>query len=288
MVRKVALNVFLTAMFGIAGLMLVPAALGLHRYVILTGSMTGTYDPGSIVFDKQVRDLVARGRRRDHLCTAARHVAEPRAGHPPDRANRPGPRRAARLPDKGRRQQDSRPLALRAPRDRAGQGRVQPARTSATSSPSSASREFRMALIGAPALLVALWIIIGMWRDAGEIVRRRERGVAWSTVSASRTPNLGPANPGGRGSPAASGAVALPMTWGRPAPRRHGPAPVMPTCIPDRGRSGRVPLPATCLPRVRARRVEVPIVLPARLRSLNRARRLAFARGIVTLERGVA
>ena len=54
MLRKIALNLFLAAMFGIAGLMVVPAALGLHRYVILTGSMTGTYDPGSIVFDKQV------------------------------------------------------------------------------------------------------------------------------------------------------------------------------------------------------------------------------------------
>ena len=54
MLRKLALNFFLAAMFGIAGIMLVPAALGLHRYVILTGSMTGTHDPGSIVFDRQV------------------------------------------------------------------------------------------------------------------------------------------------------------------------------------------------------------------------------------------
>lgn len=38
----------------LASVMLVPAALGYHRYVIVSGSMTGTYDRGSIVFDRPV------------------------------------------------------------------------------------------------------------------------------------------------------------------------------------------------------------------------------------------
>ena len=119
-------------------------------------------------------------------------------------------------------------------------------------------KQFRMALIGAPALLVALWIVIGMWRDAGEIVRRRERGVAWTSVSASRTPNLGPARAGATAT--GSGAVALPITWGLPAERRHGPAPAV--------HNGElVPLRFRSRPRGRAGRVEVPIVLPARLRA---------------------
>jgi signal peptidase len=33
---------------------LAPAALGLQHYVIVSGSMTGTYDQGSVVFDEQV------------------------------------------------------------------------------------------------------------------------------------------------------------------------------------------------------------------------------------------
>ncbi len=39
---------------GLAALMLVPAILGLDRYVILTGSMSGTYDTGSVVFTEEV------------------------------------------------------------------------------------------------------------------------------------------------------------------------------------------------------------------------------------------
>ena len=76
-----------------------------------------------------------------------------------------------------------------------------------------------MALIGGPALLVALCIVVGMWRDAGEIVRRRERGVAWTSASAGRTPDLGPASPGAQVI-SGSGPVALPITWARPAVRR--------------------------------------------------------------------
>jgi signal peptidase len=38
----------------LAGLMLVPGLFGYSRFVITSGSMTGTYDRGSIVFDKVV------------------------------------------------------------------------------------------------------------------------------------------------------------------------------------------------------------------------------------------
>ena len=39
---------------GLAALLLVPTLLGLDRYVIVTGSMTGTYDTGSVVFTENV------------------------------------------------------------------------------------------------------------------------------------------------------------------------------------------------------------------------------------------
>ena len=50
-----ALGTTLTlAAVAVALLMVVPALLGMQRYVILTGSMTGTYDPGSLVYDRAV------------------------------------------------------------------------------------------------------------------------------------------------------------------------------------------------------------------------------------------
>ena len=267
MLRKAALNLFLAAMFGIAALMVVPAALGLHRYVVLTGSMTGTYDPGSIVFDEQVP-------------TSSLEVGDVITYAPP-----PGmspnhelvTHRIVRIsPGRGRRRVYQTKGDANKTADRwrfrlaaAEQDKV------VFSVPYAGYlfavlgvKQFRMALIGAPALLVALWIVIGMWRDAGAIVRRRERGVAWSTVSARRTPNLGPASAGA--GTTGSGAAALPITWGLPTARRHGPAPVVhtePARAHTRGRAGRVPLPVTCRPRGRAGGVEVPIVLPARLRA---------------------
>jgi len=38
----------------LAALLLIPAVLGFQRYVIVSGSMSGTYDKGSIVFDETV------------------------------------------------------------------------------------------------------------------------------------------------------------------------------------------------------------------------------------------
>lgn len=52
--RRLAGGLALTACLALGALMLVPALAGLQRYVILTGSMTGTYDAGSIVFAEEV------------------------------------------------------------------------------------------------------------------------------------------------------------------------------------------------------------------------------------------
>jgi signal peptidase I len=48
-------TLFLLSALVTAALMILPAALGMQRYIITTGSMTGTYDPGSVVFDKPVQ-----------------------------------------------------------------------------------------------------------------------------------------------------------------------------------------------------------------------------------------
>jgi signal peptidase len=231
MLRKVALNLFLAAMFGIAGLMLVPAALGLHRYVILTGSMTGTYDPGSIVFDKQV--ATSSLKVGDAITYAPPPGMSPNHELVTHRIVRIAPGRGGRRVyqtkgDANKTADRWRFMLARAEQDKVVFHLPYAGYIFAV----LGVPRFRMALIGVPAVLVALWIVVGMWRDAGEIVRRRERGVAWTAASVSRTPNLGPASHSGQGAQG-RGAVALPITWGRP--------------------------------RGRAARLETPIVLPARL-----------------------
>jgi signal peptidase len=47
-------NLMFLAALGCVGILLVPPILGYQRFIILTGSMTGTYNRGSIVYDKPV------------------------------------------------------------------------------------------------------------------------------------------------------------------------------------------------------------------------------------------
>ena len=53
-VRKAAATLACVVCVALAAVMLFPAALGYERYVITSGSMTGAYDRGSIVFAKAV------------------------------------------------------------------------------------------------------------------------------------------------------------------------------------------------------------------------------------------
>ena len=57
-------------LFGV--LLVLPAAVGWQRYVITSGSMTGTYDRGSLVLDEVVPVSDAARRRRHHLPPAGR------------------------------------------------------------------------------------------------------------------------------------------------------------------------------------------------------------------------
>ena len=101
------------AAVALAAAVLLPALLGFQRYVITSGSMTGTYDRGSLVYDRvvptsslKVGDVITydppRGRRPR------------RPGHPPHPRDHDGPRRPPRVPDEGRLQPLGRPLDLHA------------------------------------------------------------------------------------------------------------------------------------------------------------------------------
>jgi signal peptidase len=145
--------------------MLVPALLGLQRYVITGGSMTGTYDRGSIVLDRAVP------------------VADLRVGdvityRPPARTGIPGlvTHRIVSIRDRGsngpsfRTKGDANPkpdpwrFTLSAPT----QARVVFSIPYLGYGLAALSIRFvRMLVIGLPALLIAIALIVRLWRDAG-------------------------------------------------------------------------------------------------------------------------
>jgi len=52
--RTAAISVVVAVCVALGAVTLAPAALGLQHYVIVSGSMTGAYDQGSVVFDEKV------------------------------------------------------------------------------------------------------------------------------------------------------------------------------------------------------------------------------------------
>jgi signal peptidase len=151
------------ACLGLAGLMLLPGLLGYQRYVITSGSMTGTYDRGSIVFDDvvPVSDL--------HVGDAITYTPPPGSG-PSGRithrivwigSDQLG-RRALRTQGDANQSADPWTFTLDGPT----QARV------AFHVPyvgyvlsALAIRQARMLLIGLPALLIAFAIVLGFRRD---------------------------------------------------------------------------------------------------------------------------
>ena len=124
---------------------LVPALLGYQRYVITSGSMTGTYDRGSLVFDKVVPSSEPARQRRHHLPPArARRAGH--APHPqPDRGRRPARADAPRATP------TARPTpGARSPRRRAAGARRLHRPTSATGSPSLSEKRVRCSSSASP------------------------------------------------------------------------------------------------------------------------------------------
>jgi signal peptidase len=153
----------------VACLVLLPSLFGWQRYAIVSGSMTGTYDRGTLVLDEvvpvsdlRVGDVITyrppAGAGPDHLIT--HRIASISA----DRVFR----------TKG----DANPVAdpwtfrLNAPtqaRVRVGipyLGRVLWA---------LARRDVRTLVIALPALLIALSTLLALWRTLGEAARAQER-----------------------------------------------------------------------------------------------------------------
>jgi len=152
--------------------LIAPGLLGWERYVIVSGSMTGTYDRGSLVFDEvvplkslQVGDVITyrppRGAGPEGLVThrIASIGRDPKTRRPVFRT-------------RGDANQVADPWTFTLPNPT--QARV------VTGVPYMgfvlarlADRHVRMALVGAPAALIALIVMAGLWRDLGREARER-------------------------------------------------------------------------------------------------------------------
>jgi signal peptidase I len=156
----------------LAAVLLVPAALGYQRYVIVSGSMTGTYDRGSIVFDREVS-------------VASLKVGDPITYQPPPGAS-PEKLLTHRIVWIGQNKQGEETF-----RTKGDANETADPWTFTLDKPTQAKVAFsvpyvgyvlaalsiptvRMLAIGIPAVVVALLILAGIWRDAGEEARRRE------------------------------------------------------------------------------------------------------------------
>jgi len=167
----------------LAAVLLIPAALGYQRYVIVSGSMTGAYDRGSIVYDEEVP-------------VADLEVGDVITYQPP-----PGTISQDLITHRiawiGSDEQGGRVFRTKGDAN----PDVDPW-TFSLDQPNQAKVAFsvpyigyllaglsiplvRMLAIGVPAILLALLILRGIWRDAGAEARRREAeasgvGAQWS------------------------------------------------------------------------------------------------------------
>jgi len=185
-IRKVLSGVIVAAGLCLAATMLLPVAFGYQRYVITSGSMTGTYDQGSIVFDKPV-------------ATSDLKVGDVITYSPPADTGVHGliTHRIISVKDDGkggvsyRTKGDANPSAdpWQFKLDQPTQAEV------AFSIPyigygiaALSVLPIRMIIIGVPALLIAFALIARLWRQAGEEVRRRNQEILARMQSEGRLP----------------------------------------------------------------------------------------------------
>jgi signal peptidase len=170
--KRVVSAAGLAASLALAAAVLLPAALGYERYVITSGSMTGTYDRGSIVYARNVP-------------TASLRVGDVITYAPPADAGPIG-LVTHRIVWSGRDRSGARAF-----RTKGDANRIRDPWRFTLERPTQARaafhvpylgyalaalgiREVRMLLIGLPALLIAFGTMARLWHRAGEELRRRE------------------------------------------------------------------------------------------------------------------
>ncbi|MBA2349844.1 MAG: signal peptidase I [Solirubrobacterales bacterium] len=218
-IRQAVMNLAFLAIVAIAAIMLVPAALGYHRYVILTGSMTGTYDRGSVIFDKPVP-------------TSTLKAGDPITYSPP-----PGfssldlvTHRIVKVTDrKGMRVYKTKGDANNEP-DAWEFMLPQPTQDRVMFHVPKigylfallSMRQYRVFLIGIPAVVAALAVVMGMWREAGRLAGDEREGLPdWGTIDHDAMPVHGRLGPLPDAAPVFVGlpstATAVDFAWARGA-----------------------------------------------------------------------
>jgi signal peptidase len=176
-VGQTLLALVIAAGFVFGALLIAPSLMGWERYVIVSGSMTGTYDRGSLVFDEVVP-------------TASLKVGDVITYNPPPgsgpkglvthrivsiRKDRESGARVFRTKGDANKVRD--PWVFTLPdkhqaRVVAGVPKV------GFVLAALAKRELRMVIIGVPALLIAFFVMGSLWRDAGREVAEAEAAAA--------------------------------------------------------------------------------------------------------------
>jgi signal peptidase len=146
-------------------LLILPAALGWQRYVIVSGSMTGTYDRGSLVLDEVVP--VERLRVGDVITYRPPGDAGPTglvthriAAITRDEVGTPVFR------TKGDANQAADPWTFMLPKGEQARVRVGVPYVGFALA-ALGRRDLRLLIVGLPAGLIAMMSIVGLWREAG-------------------------------------------------------------------------------------------------------------------------
>jgi signal peptidase len=171
--RGIAGGVLTAAAVALAAAVLLPALLGFQRYVITSGSMTGTYDRGSLVYDRVVPTTSLKV---GDVITYAPPQGSGPAGLVTHRIHAITKHRDGRLVyrTKGDFNPSVDPWTFTLPnRTQAKVAFHLPYVGFALAA--LADRSLRMIIIGIPALLVALSVLAGLWRDAGEAAAEGRR-----------------------------------------------------------------------------------------------------------------
>ena len=162
---RVVSTLLVAAGIAFGALLVVPALLGWERYVIVSGSMSGTYDKGSLVLDEVVP--VASLREGDVI------TYRPPAGSGPDglvthRIVSISPDGEFRTKGDANEGADPWTFTLRGPE----QARVKAGIPKVGYAVAALSdRRWRMLIVGLPAALIALISLSGLWREAGAVAR---------------------------------------------------------------------------------------------------------------------
>jgi signal peptidase len=180
--RRLLTTLLTLSLLGLASLMLIPAALGMHRYVIVSGSMTGTYDRGSIVYDRaRPVSSLAVGDVITYAPPASAHTPHPLVTH---RIAWVGRDRSGHRAFRTKGDANATPDPWRFVLDAPTQDEV------AFSIPymgyafaALGLPAVRMAALGLPALAIMLWVLAGVWKSAGQEVRRREAAAATAATA---------------------------------------------------------------------------------------------------------